>query len=102
MKTHIKIYVNGKEEILPCRVTLGALLHFKEDTGKDISEIAKEDVLNLLKFVWYCVASACNADGISFDISFDRFADCLSPEGLAEFYGGIGTEKKTSATAVTP
>ncbi len=101
MKKQVKIFVNGKELVLPCRLTLGAMLRFKQETGKDITEIAKDDVLNLLKFVWCCVASACSADGISFDISFERFADCLPPEGLTEFYDGIGAEKKTAAKTVT-
>ena len=37
-KATITISIDGKE--YPCRPTMGAMLRFKEQTGKDISEIS--------------------------------------------------------------
>ena len=83
-----KIKIKGQE--YPCRVTMGAMVRFKRESGKDIREV---------KFVWCCVKSACNADGVEFDIAFDRFVDMLEPEDFTEFFGDVQeTQKKTADT----
>ena len=50
--------------------------------------------------IWCCVKSACNADGVEFDIAFDRFVDMLEPEDFTEFFGDVqeATQKKTADT----
>lgn len=37
-----KIQIKGKE--YPCRVTMGAMLRFKRESGKDIREIDQSDI----------------------------------------------------------
>lgn len=83
---------------LPCRVTMGAMVRFKRESGKDVSEMTQNDVADLVLFLWCCVASACNADGIDFDVSFDRFADSLEPEALAAFCEGMNEENGQKKT----
>lgn len=93
MMTRIK--VDGAE--LPCRVTMGAMLRFKRETGRDVSAMASDDVSDLVVFLWCCVASACNADGVEFGLSLDDFADRLDPDGLNRFYAeqqAEGSKKK--------
>lgn len=85
-----KIEINGKQ--YPCRITMGAMLRFKRETGKDVSEIGQSDVSDLLTLLWCCVASACAGDGVSFKMSLMDFADRIDPDALTGFY--ISMEKK--------
>lgn len=97
MKT---IAINGKE--YPCRITMGAMLRFKRETGKDASQIGNDDVSDLITFLWCCIASASKADGVEFDLGLLDFADRLEPTTLTGFYTSMGegttagdAEKKT-------
>lgn len=97
MKT---ITINGKQ--YPCRVTMGALLRFKRETGKDASELGQTDVADLITLLWCCVASASKADGVEFGLGLMDFADRLEPDTLTGFYTSMSenapagdAEKKT-------
>lgn len=94
-----KITINGKA--YPCRVTMGAMVRFKRESGKDISEISQSDMAELVLFIWCCAVSACNADDVAFDYTFEKFADSLDPENLAGFYESINSKKKTTNTPTT-
>ncbi len=59
------INVGGRE--LPCRVTMGAMLRFKRETGRDVSGMSSDDVSDLVTFMWCCVVSACRADGVEME-----------------------------------
>ncbi len=78
------INVGGRE--LPCRVTMGAMLRFRRETGRDVSGMTSDDVSDLVTFMWCCAASACNADGVEFGLTLEEFADRLDPSGISEFY----------------
>lgn len=94
MKEERMITVKGKT--YPCRVTMGAMVRFKRACGRDVSELGKNDVSDMVLFMWCCVASACKADDVAFDMSFDDFADALEPSGLQSFYSEMqSAEKKT-------
>ena len=93
-----KVKINGKE--YPARVTMGALLRFKRETGKDVSEVKSSDVADAVILLWCSVVSACKADGVTFDLSLDEFADALDPDTLQilndEMEGGTADQKKTA------
>ena len=89
------IRVKGKE--LPCRVTMGALLRFKHLTGMEVSELKDSDVEGVLMFVYCCVASACNADGVELGMDAETFADCLEPGELQAFTADRIRRKKAAA-----
>ena len=57
MKEERRITVKGVTS--PCRVTMGAMVRFKRASGRDVSEISKNDVSDMVLFMWCCVASAC-------------------------------------------
>ena len=78
------IKVNGKE--YPCRILMGAMLRFKRHTGRDVSEMAPTDTADLITFLWCCVGSSCNADGVEFGLSLEDFADGLDAESFNNFY----------------
>lgn len=91
MKT---ITINGKE--YPCRVTMGAMLRFKRETGHDVSQLDERDVSDLITFLWCCIASASKADGVEFSLSLLDFADRLDPDTLNGFFNEMEQEKTPS------
>lgn len=84
------IKVNGKE--YPCRILMGAMLRFKRQTGRDVSEMSPTDTADLITFLWCCVASSCNADGVEFGLSLEDFADGLDAESFNSFYADQAEE----------
>jgi len=75
----IEVTINGKA--YPCRQTMGAMLRFKQETGKEVTEI-DGGLSDMCTFLWCCIASACKADGVDFDMSLMEFADSLTPEQM--------------------
>ena len=89
-----KLAIAGKE--YPCRVTMGAMVRFKNEAGKDVSELKQTDLSELVLFIYCCVKSACNADKETFDMDFETFADSLEPDSVNVFYEEMaGDQKKT-------
>lgn len=85
MKT---IKIGGKE--YPAYMTMGASLRYIKAMGKEPSEIHTiEETVTML----HCtVASACNAEGVPFDLPLQDFADRLSPADMTTFYTGVTME----------
>jgi len=80
---------------------MGALLRFKRETGHDVGEM-KGDLTDLITLFWCCTASACSADEIPFDLSLERFADCLGAQDVERFGASLAEnasdiEKKTAS-----
>lgn len=85
----------------PMRMTMGAMLRFKRMTDKDVEEIGN-DVTLMVTFMYCCVASACNADGVSFSMDLDKFADCIGLDDLNGFTEALTAapgEKKSQVEA---
>lgn len=91
-----KIKVGDKE--FPCRVTMGAMVRFKNESGKDVSKLEKNNISELVLFVYCCVKSACNADKVEFDYDFQSFADLMEPDAANSFYEDMGGEEKKRPT----
>lgn len=66
----------------PSRMTMGAMLRFKQQTGKEITELDANNFSDLCTLLYCCVASASAADGLQFNMSLMEFADALNPEDL--------------------
>lgn len=64
---------------------MGAMLRFKRETGKEVSDIVEWTFTDLCTFLWCCVASASKADGKKFDMSLMDFADNLTPEEMSSW-----------------
>lgn len=89
------VTVGGKE--LPCRLTMGAMLMFKHNTGKDVSEMNSSDMEDLLQFMYCCVKCACKADGVDFGADFETFCCQITPDDLNawnEAMAQTGEDKK--------
>ncbi len=94
------IQVAGKA--LPCRVTMGAMIRFKRASGYDVSRLDTGDMEGLTLFLWCCVAAACSADKIEFDLPFEEFADLLEPADLNGFYGSMPSAPEGEKKMATP
>lgn len=66
----------------PCRPTMGAMLRFKKETGKEVTEIDSTSITELCTYLYCCVASAAHADKKAFTLSLMEFADALDPEDM--------------------
>ncbi len=87
----MRISVGGRE--LPCRLTMGAMLLFKRQTGKDLNQIQGEDLEAMLTLLWCCVKSACRAEGVEFNVDFEMFCDMITPEEMALWNKAMETEQ---------
>lgn len=61
MEKGFKVTVAGKE--YPCRQTMGAMLRFKRETGREVTDMT-DGVSDLCTYLYCCVVSACMADGV--------------------------------------
>lgn len=96
MKKQFEITVNGKT--LPCGLTMGAMLQFKELTGREVSEIQQQNVSDLVAYLYCCTASACRRNGVEFTMSLLAFADALDPDALDAWVKSL-TEQAQAAEA---
>lgn len=64
---------------------MGAMLRFKQETGKEVTEIDSGSFTDLCTFLWCCVESACSAEKRKFDMSLMEFADSIGPEDLQKW-----------------
>lgn len=75
-------------------MTMGAMVRFKNESGKDVSKLEKTNISELVLFVYCCVKSACNADKVEFNYDFQSFADLMEPDAANSFYEDMGGEEK--------
>ena len=75
----------------PCRVTMGAFVRFKRETGRDASQLDATDTADNLLFLHCCLLSACNADKVECNIDFLTFADLLAPSDMQNFYADMAS-----------
>lgn len=99
----IEVTINGVA--YPCRPTMGAMLRFKKETGKEVTELSNNDFSDLCTYLYCCVASASAADKKPFNMSLMEFADALSPDDMTAWAeamqdgnkaGNENTEEKKS------
>lgn len=86
----IEITINGRH--YPCRVTMGAMLLFKRETGREATEIDGGALSDLITFVWCCAKSASRAEGVDFQLSLDEFADSISAEDAGEVFRSLSPD----------
>lgn len=76
----LKVTINGVS--YPCRMTMGAMLRFKRQTGREVTEVSMDSLSDLAVLLWCCVVSSCNADKIEFNYSLEDFCDNISQEEM--------------------
>ena len=93
----IEITINGTA--YPCSPTMGAMLRFKQETGREITEIDPTSFTDLCTYLWCCVASAAKREGKPFDLSLMEFADSLTSEDMMEWNAAITADAETGNAA---
>lgn len=93
----VEVTINGEK--YPCRPTMGAMLRFKRETGKEVTELRDTDVSDMCVYLFCCIQSACAADKRAFDMGLMEFADSIDPEGLAAWTRQIQESAGASGTA---
>lgn len=88
----MKVTIQGIK--YPMRLTMGAMLRFKRETGKEVSEIGN-DLSLLITLMWCCVQSASAADDVEFDMPLMRFADLIGMDEINLFTQGLNTVQAT-------
>lgn len=88
----IEILINGKP--YPCCQTMGAMLRFKELTGKEATEINPRSLSDLCKFLWCCVVSACEREKREFPLSLMEFADSIGDDEMRQWQEMVAEEQK--------
>lgn len=54
--------INGVE--YPSRMTMGAMMQFKELTGREVTELQGGDITLAVTLLYCCIVSACRVEGI--------------------------------------
>lgn len=83
----IEITING--EAYPCSPTMGAMLRFKQETGREITEIDPGSFTDLCTYLWCCVVSGAKREGKPFSLSLMEFADSLTPGDMEAWNAAI-------------
>lgn len=86
----IEININGKA--YPCSPTMGAMLRFKRETSREITQIDPSSFSDLCTYLWCCVVSASKREGIDFDMPLMDFADCITPDDMAQWNQAIAPQ----------
>jgi len=81
---------------------MGAMLRFKEQTGKEITEMDGNSFTELCTYLWCCIVSACKRDGKPFDLSLMDFADSIDPDDMAAWSEAVQAEAKPAETDGNP
>lgn len=92
---YVEITVNGTA--YPCTSTAGAMLRFKQQTGREINEIDPSSFSELFTYMWCCVVSGAKREGRSFDMSLMDFADAVCPEDFAAWRDAMTAEAEAKA-----
>lgn len=77
-KKNMTVTINGTE--YPIRMTMGALLRFKQETGKELNEA--NGITDNATLIWCCIKSACKCEGKNFDMSLMDFADNVDGQDI--------------------
>lgn len=91
----VEVTINGVA--YPCRATMGAMLRFKKETGKEVTEIVADSFTELATYLYCCVASACAADKIEFKMGLMEFADSVSPDMIMDWAAQMQTTDESAA-----
>ena len=92
-----KVDIKIGNEVFPCRQTMGAMIRFKQETGREVTEIDATSFTDICTFLWCCIVSASKADGKKFKLSLMDFADSVSPEDMNEWAKAMGQANEEDA-----
>jgi hypothetical protein len=95
-----KIEVNINGQTYPCRLTMGALLLFKQTTGREATTLDGSSLSDLLTLVWCCIVSASRHAGQSFGLTLEEFADGMTPDDIEQVFSVLNDGGDPEAASV--
>lgn len=87
------IVVNGHR--YPCRPTMGAMLRFKRETGREVTELDGKSVTDLCTYLYCCVQSAAELAHKPLEMDLMTFADNISPEDMEQWGRQLEADSET-------
>lgn len=78
VKKKIYIEIDGKE--YPCYPTMGAMMRYERETGKNGNDI--NSISDQIIFIWACCVSACKREGVEFSYNVEDFADNIDADDI--------------------
>ena len=90
-----RVTIKVGEKSLPCYPTMGAMVRYKQMTGKEVTQIGN-DISEIGAYLYCSVAAACSREKIDFDMEFVAFADAIDVEDLNAWAASVneGQESK--------
>jgi len=85
-------------ESFPFELTMGAMLYFKKETGKEITAADLNDTTELLALLYSCVASGSEVSGHELPYTFQQFANRLTAEELKRWATAYMAEQAAEAS----
>lgn len=86
-----KVEINGVG--YPFRLTIGAMVAYKRDTGEDFSKFNGEDMEKMLHIIFHGIRSACKADSVEFPYqSPEEIADFIDMERITDLFDAQGVD----------
>lgn len=73
----------------PCTSTLGAMLYYKEYTGKEVSEVDIESPTEVVTFMWCLTRAACEREGVEMPWTLQQFANRLDADDLQQWVSAV-------------
>ena len=92
----IEIVVNG--QAYNCTPTMGAMLRFKHETGKEITQMDPASFTDLCTYLYCCVVSAAKREGKEFGLSLLDFADAITPNQMEHWNQALAAGEEDSDT----
>lgn len=81
------ININGKR--YPFRLTIGAMVAYKRDTGEDFSAFRGDDMEKLGAIIFHAVRSACRTEAVPFPFrEKEEMLDYIDMQEAAALLGG--------------
>ena len=87
---NVEVNINGTA--YPCRITMGAMLLFKQQTGREATTISNDAISDLIIFIWCCIRSASRHDRVDFNLTLEDFADGITPDEAGAIFTVINDE----------
>jgi hypothetical protein len=86
------IKIKNKE--YPIRPTMWALITFKREKGKMLTDLTDGDLEDLMYYSYLCVKGACRQDDVDFTFTFEEYLEQVEGDPTDSLLAAKGEEIK--------
>ncbi len=98
-KNMATVNIDGKE--YPIKMTMGAMMRFKQETGKEVNDIDMGFSENAT-LIWCCIKSACAHEKVDFNVSLMEFADSIDVKDVETVVASLYQSTQGGESEKTP